>query len=135
MLDGAPAAVIATHVLEGAFDGAPYAPVALSRILADAPPDDRHQLEEALRQHVGRSLRSADARLVNTALTHIEVAARAGVPIAIALVAEAHASLGSPEWVSWAARDADAAERLRAEVELVADQAARRIASATCGAG
>jgi hypothetical protein len=68
-------------------------------------------------------------------LTHIEVCARAGAPIAGALLGEARSATGSAEWETWADREPEEAARMRAEVEGVGDATARRIASATCGAG
>jgi hypothetical protein len=122
----------------GAFDGQPSSAAELARYLVEAQRGQiagRERLDEALRTHVRAALRSADAVRINTALTHVEVCARAGAPIAIALVREAHAATGSAEWKAWAGRDADTADRLRIEVDQVADATARRIASATCGAG
>jgi hypothetical protein len=128
-------ASVAQQIRDGAFDGVPHAPASLARLLADTDGPERRQIEEALRQHVGAHLSSADPGRVSLGLTHLEVAARAGVPIALALVSEAHASLASAAWARWAAMDPGAADAQRTEVEQVADQAARRIASATCGAG
>jgi hypothetical protein len=128
----------ARRIREGAFDGSPGTPAALARALADAArarTPGHEQLEDAMRDHVRAHLRSGDRHRVGIALTHIDVQARAGSPAALALVREAYASIESEEWTVWATRDAAAAERLRIEVELVADQASRRIASGTCGAG
>jgi hypothetical protein len=128
----------AGRILAGAFDGAPDTPASLARQLADAA--RAHQpglaaLEDALCAHVRTLLRSGDAHRIGLALTHIDVEARAGAPVAVALFREGYASVDSPEWAAWAVRDADTAARLRDEVLEVADQAARRIASGTCGAG
>jgi hypothetical protein len=128
----------ARRIRDGAFDGAPGTPAGLARALADAArahTDGRERLEEALHDHVRTHLRSGDAHRIGIALTHLDVEARAGSPVALVLVQEAYASVDSEEWTAWAARDAVAAERLRIEVEVVADEAARRIASGTCGAG
>jgi hypothetical protein len=122
----------------GAFDGQPCAPVELARYLVEAQREQvagRERLEEALRTHVRAALRSGDVNRINTALTHVDVCARAGASIAIALIREAHAATGSAAWNAWAAREPEPAARLRIEVEQVADEAARRIASGTCGAG
>ena len=122
----------------GAFDGQPCAPVELARYLVEAQREQiagRERLDEALRTHVRAALRSGEVSRINIALTHIEVCARAGAPIAIALVREAHAATGSAEWKAWTDREPEAAARARTEVEDVADETARRIASATCGAG
>ena len=122
----------------GAFDGTPCAPAELARYLVEAQRRQvagRERLDEALRTHVRAALRSGDAGRINSALTHLEVCARAGASIAGALVREAHASVGSAEWAAWDARDPGTAAPLRTEVEQVADESARRIASATCGAG
>ena len=48
---------------------------------------------------------------------------------------EARTATGSAEWQTWADREPGEAARMRSEVEQVADDTARRIASATCGAG
>jgi hypothetical protein len=128
----------ARRIRDGAFDGSPGTPAALARSLADAArahTPGHERLEAALRDHVRAHLRSGDPHRIGIALTHIEVQARTGSPVAPALVREAYASIDSEEWTLWATRDAAAAERLRIEVELVADGAARRIASGTCGAG
>jgi hypothetical protein len=128
----------AGRIRTGAFDGSPDTPASLARLLADAARIDAPglaALEDALLAHVGTLLRSADPRRIGLALTHIDVEARAGAPVAIALFREGYASVESAEWTAWAASDADAAARLRTEVEAVADEAARRIASGTCGAG
>ena len=125
-------------IRRGAFDGQPCAPVELARCLVEAQRVQiagRERLDEALRTHVRAALRSGDVSRINTALTHIEVCARAGAPIAGALVREAHAATGSAEWHAWTGREPEAAARMRTEVEQVADETARRIASATCGAG
>ncbi len=122
----------------GAFDGTPCAPAELARHLVEAQRQQvagHERLDEALRTHVRASLRSGDAGRINTALTHLEVCARAGASIAGALVREAHGATGSAEWKAWTDREPEEAARLRTDVEQVADQAARRIASATCGAG
>jgi hypothetical protein len=131
-----PAEVIARQIRAGAFDGMPHAPASLPALLADTPADssERHQLEDALRFHVGTHLRSADPRRIDLGLTHLEIAARAGAPVAITLVIDARESLADSVWTTWAARDPETAERFRSEVETVADQAAQRIASGTCGA-
>jgi hypothetical protein len=132
------AAMWSRWIRGGAFDGQPSSPAELARYLVEAQHGSaagRERLDEALRTHVRAGLRSGDAGRINTALTHVEVCARAGAPIAIALVREAHAATGSAEWKAWAGRDADTADRLRVEVDQVADATARRIASATCGAG
>lgn len=133
-----PPDTVAARIRAGGFDGSPDTPASLARLIADAA--RAHEpgiavLEEALRIHVGTLLRSGDPARIGLALTHIDVEARAGAPVAVALFREGYASVESPEWVAWAARDAEAAARLRDEVLLVADQAARRIASGTCGAG
>ena len=122
----------------GAFDGTPSSPAELAAYLNEA--QRRHvpgleRLAEALRTHVRTALRSSEIRRINTALTHIDVCARAGVPIAIVLVREVHAATKSADWKAWLEREPDVAARMRAEVEEVADDAARRIASGTCGAG
>jgi hypothetical protein len=122
----------------GAFDGQPCAPVELARYLVEAQREQvagRERLDEALRTHVRTALRSGDVSRISTALTHIDVCARAGAPIASAMVREAHGCVGSAEWVTWAARDPETAARLRTEVEQVADETMRRIGSGTCGAG
>ena len=122
----------------GAFDGTPCAPVELASHLVEAQRArvaGRERLDEALRTHVRAALRSGDAGRINTALTHLDVCARAGASIALTLVREAHAAPASAQWSAWAAREPEAAGRLRVEVEQVADETARRIASATCGAG
>jgi len=132
------AAMWSRWIRRGAFDGQPCAPAELARFLVEAQREQvtgRERLDEALRTHVREALRSGEADRINTALTHIEVCARAGAPIAIALVREAHAAAGSADWKAWADRDPEAAARTRAEVEAVADETARRIASGTCGAG
>ena len=88
-------------IRRGAFDGQPCAPVELARYLVEAQREQvagRERLDEALRTHVRAALRSGDVSRINTALTHIEVCARAGAPIAGALVREAHAATGSAEW-------------------------------------
>jgi hypothetical protein len=133
-----PPDTVAARIRAGGFDGSPDTPAALARLLADAA--RAHEpgiaaVEEALRVHVAGHLRSGDPRRISLALTHIDVEARAGAPVAVALFREGHASVDSPEWAAWATRDADTATPLRDEVLLVADQAARRIASGTCGAG
>lgn len=133
-----PPDIVAARIGAGSFDGSPETPASLARLLADAA--RAHEpgiaaLEDALCTHVRTLLRSGDARRIGLALTHIDVAARAGAPVAVALFREGYASVDSPEWAAWATRDADTAARLRDEVLLVADQAARRIASGTCGAG
>jgi len=132
------AAMWSRWIRRGAFDGQPCAPVELARFLVEARREQvtgRERLDEALRTHVRAALRSGDVSRINIALTHIEVCARAGAPIAIALVREAHAATGSAEWKAWTDREPEAAAQARAEVEGVADETARRIASATCGAG
>jgi len=133
-----PPDIVAARIRAGGFDGSPETPASLARLLADAA--RAHEsgvtaLEDALCAHVGALLRSGDSRLVGLALTHIDVQARAGAPVGLTLVREAYASVESAEWSAWAAREADTATPLREEVLLVADQAARRIASGTCGAG
>lgn len=121
----------------GGFDGTPHAPAELARHLADAARDDlagRDALNEALRAHVAEALRSADPRRVSVALTHLDVCARAGAPVARVLLDEAYAAVAAPAWIAWAAREPEAASTLRSEVEAVADDAARRIVSGVCGA-
>jgi hypothetical protein len=133
-----PPDVVAARIRAGGYDGSPETPASLARLLADAARSHApgvSALEEALRAHVGALLRSGDARRINLALTHIDVEARAGAPVAVALFREGYASVESEEWAAWAARDGETAAPLRDEVLLVADQAARRIASGTCGAG
>jgi len=129
---------VASQILAGAFDGTPRAPVELARLLVDAHRTGlagRERLDDALLTHVRACLRSANARRIDIALTHLEVTTRVGAPVAVALVREAHESVGDTVWGDWARREPTAAVRMRAEVETVADQSARRIASATCGAG
>lgn len=129
---------LAGQILAGAFDGTPRAPVELARLLVDAHRTGlagRERLDDALRTHVRDCLRSANARRVDIGLTHLEVTTRIGAPVAVSLVREAHDSVGDAAWAAWAKREPVAAGRMRVEVETVADQAARRIASATCGAG
>ena len=121
----------------GGFDGHPNTPASLARLLADAARDcapNLAVLEDALRTHVGALLASADSRRIGTALTHLDVTARAGAPVARTLIDEAYGAVASAEWSAWAERDAATAGRLRIEVEAVADEAAQRIASGTCGA-
>lgn len=132
------AAMWSRWIRGGAFDGTPGSPAELAAYLVDA--QRRHvagseRLDEALRTHVRALLRSADSGRISTALTHIEVCARAGAPVALALVREAHAATASADWKAWLEREPEVALRLRQEVDEVADQTARRIASATCGAG
>ena len=118
------AAMWSRWIRRGAFDGQPCAPVELARCLVEAQREQvagRERLDEALRTHVRAALRSGDVGRINTALTHIEVCARAGAPIASALVREAHAATGSAEWKAWTDREPEAAARMRAEVEQVAD--------------
>ena len=81
------------------------------------------------------ALRSGEVARVNTALTHLDVCARAGAPVAGSLLREARAATGSAQWQTWTGRDPDEAARMRVEVEEAADDAARQIASGTCGAG
>jgi hypothetical protein len=122
----------------GAFDGKPCAPAELGRCLAlmqHASMTGREVVDEAVREHVRLALRSGDTGRIGTALTHVEVIARAGAPVARELVSEAHAATTSAEWESWRERDPGTAAAQRAEVEAVADAAARRIGSGTCGAG
>lgn len=133
-----PPDAMAARIRAGGFDGSPETPASLARLLADAARAHESGLaavEEALCAYVGGLLRSGEPRLVGLALTHLEVEARAGAPVAVTLLREAYASVDSAEWSAWARRDAEAATPLREEVLLVADQAARRIASGTCGAG
>ncbi len=128
----------AARIRGGTFDGSPESPAALARLLADAArarAPGLAALEEALRAHVGALLRSGDPRGIGLALTHLDVEARAGAPVAVTLFREAYAAVDSPEWSAWAEREPGTAAPLRDEVLLVADQAARRIASGTCGAG
>jgi hypothetical protein len=128
----------AGRIRTGAFDGVPESPASLARLLADAArahAPDIAALEEALRAHVGALLTSGDRQRIGLALTHLDVEARAGAPVAVTLLREAYASVDSPEWLAWAAREPDTAAALREEILSVADQAARRIASGTCGAG
>ncbi len=128
----------AGRIRDGAFDGSPDTPASLARLLADAARGNAPglaALEDALLAHVGALLRSGDPRRIGIGLTHIDVEARAGAPVAVALFREGYASVDSAEWAAWAATDAAAADRLREEVLQVADEAARRIASGTCGAG
>ena len=128
----------AGRIRAGAFDGSPDTPASLARLLADAARDRAPGLaaiEDALRAHVGALLTSGDPRRIGLALTHIDVEARAGAPIAITLVREAYAAVDSAAWTASTAADGGTAGALRDEVLLVADQAARRIASGTCGAG
>ena len=122
---------LAGRIQAGDYDGAPHAPAELARILVEARHED---LDAALREHVRAALQSADAGRVGVALTHLDVTARAGAPVARTLIDEAYAAVGAAGWIAWAARDAEAAARLRAEVEAVADDAARRIVSGICGA-
>jgi hypothetical protein len=122
---------VAAAIRAGAFDGTPHAPAELARILAEARRED---LDAALRDHVRAALRSADARRVGTALTHLDITTRAGAAVARALIDEAYAAPAAPAWAALSTRDPEGAARLRAEVEQVADDAARRIASGTCGA-
>jgi hypothetical protein len=128
----------AGRIRAGAFDGSPDTPASLARLLADAAragAPDLAALEDALVAHVRGLLRSGDSRRIGLALTHIDVEARSGAPVAVALFREGYASVESTEWAAWAASDLGTAARLRDEVLEVADQAARRIASGTCGAG
>jgi hypothetical protein len=111
----------AAAIRAGEFDGTPQAPAELARLLADARRDD---LDTALCEHVRALLQSAEPRNVSVALTHLDVTARAGAPVARALLDEAYA----------AASTAGYPAALRTEVEAVADDAARRIVSGTCGA-
>ena len=132
------AAMWSRWIRGGAFDGRPCAPAELASHLVEVQREHvagAGRLDEALRTHVRAALRSADAGRINTALTHLGVCARAGAPIAGALVREAHTATRSAEWKAWTDREPDTAARTRTEVEQVADEAARRIASATCGAG
>jgi hypothetical protein len=91
--------------------------------------------DDALRARVREDLRSADARRIGKALDHIDAAARAGAPVASALVQDADAALASPGWRAWAERDPDAAARSRADADAVITDAWRTIARWTCGAG
>jgi hypothetical protein len=132
------AAMWSRWIRGGAFDGEPCAPAELARYLAEAHRHrvaGRERLDEALRTHVRSALRSGDVSRINTALTHLEVCARAGAPNAAVLLAEARRAPGSAEWKAWSDREPDLAARMRAEVEQVADDTARRIAAGTCGAG
>jgi hypothetical protein len=121
----------AAAIRSGAFDGTPHAPAELARTLAEARDED---LDVALRDHVREALRSADPGRVAVALTHLDVTARAGAAVARTLLDEAYGAVSSPAWEAWAAGEPEAAARLRAEIEAVADDAARRIVSGVCGA-
>jgi hypothetical protein len=128
---------LAARIRAGNYDGTPSSPAELARLLVDAARDDmagRDAIDDALRAHVAAALRSAEPRRVGIALTHVDVEARAGGPVARALIDEVYAAVDSPEWAAWAARDPDSAARMRSDVEAVADDAARRIASGICGA-
>jgi hypothetical protein len=96
---------------------------------------DQALTDEALRARLRDELRSADARRISQALDGIDAAARAGMPVASALVQDADAALASPEWRAWAERDPEAATRARADAESVITAAWRTIARWTCGAG
>ena len=121
---------IAEAIRAGAYDGTPHAPAELARLLADERRDD---LDAAVRDHVRDALESADPARVGLALTHLDVAARAGAAVARTLLDVAYAAVDSPAWQAWADRDPEPAARLRAEVEAVADATARRIVLGVCG--
>ena len=132
------AAMWSRWIRSGAFDGTPCSPAELAAYLVEAQRrrvPGLERLAEALRTHVRTTLRSNDIGRINTALTHVDVCARAGASIAVVLVREAHAAFGSADWQAWLEREPDVALRIREEVEAVADEAARQIASGTCGAG
>jgi hypothetical protein len=122
---------LARAIRAGAYDGTPHAPAELARMLAEARDAD---LEAALRDHVRDALESAVAARVGVALTHLDVCARAGAAVARILLDVAYAAVSAPAWQAWAVGEPEAAARLRAEVEGVADDAARRIVSGVCGA-
>ena len=91
--------------------------------------------DDALRDRIRDDLRSADPSRIAAALSEVDAAARAGSPVASALVLDADAALASPEWRAWVERDPDAAARARADADAVITAAWRTIARWTCGAG
>lgn len=91
--------------------------------------------DDALRDRIRGDLRSADPLRIAAALSEVDAAARAGLPIASTLVLDADAALASAEWRAWAERDPDASARARADADAVITDAWRTIARWTCGAG
>jgi hypothetical protein len=100
-------------ISEGSFDGEPSSPRDLARYLADAHKEDLsgwEDINEALRRHMRRCLRSGDKGNIFTAMNHIKAAADEGAPVLVALLNEASSVEGTAEWVAWEKREPGAAE-------------------------
>lgn len=111
----------------GAFDRGRSSPSSLASYFADAHKEQLPGLEpinEALRSHVRKYLRSGDEKKVGIATDHIVAAANADTPILASLLREAEGAAASAEWNDWQKRDADAAERMRWYVYEIVKEAA-----------
>ena len=98
----------------GAFDGEPSSPKDLARYLADAHKEGLpgwEAVNDELRSHVRRYLRSGDKAKVLVAIDHIQAVADQGAPILNPLLGEAISVEGTAEWNAWEKRDRDAAEQ------------------------
>lgn len=111
----------------GAFDGEPSTPQDLARYLADAHKEGLpgwDDVNESLRRHVRRYLRSGDKKKVHVALGHVRAAADRGAPVLGALLTEANGAPGTAEWKDWEEKDPATAEWMQWFVYETAKEAA-----------
>jgi hypothetical protein len=97
----------------GSFDGKPNSPADLARYVADASKEGLRgwdSINDALRNHVRRYLRSGDKQNVVVAADHIKAAADHGTPVLQVLLREADGVSGTAEWKAWEQRDQETAE-------------------------
>ena len=114
-------------ISEGVFDGKPNSPKNLAGYLADAHKEGRpgwEQVNETLRSHVRRHLRSGDKHRVFVAMEHVQAAANAGAPVLSALLGETNGVWGTSEWNDWSKRDPDTVELMKWHVSEFSAEAA-----------
>jgi len=113
-------------ISDGVFDGMHSSPKDLSRYLDSADKEGVAGLEsinEALRCHVRRYLRSGDKRKVVMAMDYVQAAADVGVSVLTTLLREVEGVSGTAEWNAWRANDPDTSEWMQWYVFEVAKEA------------
>lgn len=111
-------------IQSGAFDGQPSL---LAHHLAEAHKERLpgwERVNESLRAHVRRCLRSGNEAKVYAAVEHVRATADAGAPVLDSLLQEMLGVSGTAEWNEWRKHDRDTAERMGWYVFAFAEEAA-----------
>lgn len=113
-------------ILDGAFDGDPCSPVLLADYFVRGPKEGLpwELLNEALRSHLRRHLRSGERGKVLIAMEHIRAAADADAPVLGLLLSEAYGVSSTFEWNRWKERDPETAEKMKWYVHHISNEAA-----------